>query len=55
MRLQINFVQLRNREIWRGYYLHLIMAIFGHVRQKERENERMNNFSTSEEGKIDFA
>lgn len=31
------------------------MAIFGHVRQKERENERMNNFSTSEEGKIDFA
>ena len=55
MRLQINFVQLRNREIWRGYYLHRIMAIFGHVRQKERENERMNNFSTSEEGKIDFA
>ena len=55
MRLQINFVQLRNREIWRGYYLHRIMAIFGHVRQKEWENERMNNFSTSEEGKIDFA
>ena len=55
MRLQINFVQLRNREIWRGYYLHRIMAIFGHVRQKERENERINNFSTSEEGKIDFA
>ena len=31
------------------------MAIFGHVRQKEWENERMNNFSTSEEGQIDFA
>ena len=55
MRLQINCAQLLSREIWCGYYLHLITAIFGHVRQKERGNERMNNFPTIEEGKIDFA
>ena len=55
MRFKINCVQLLNREIWCGYYLDLIMAIFGHVGQKERGNERMNNFSTNEEGKIDYA
>lgn len=55
MRLKINCVQLLNHQIWCGYYLHLIMAIFGHVWQKERGNERMNNFSTNEEGKIDYA
>ena len=55
MRFKINCVQLLSREIWCGYYLDLIMAIFGHVGKKERGNERMNNFSTNEEGKIDYA